>query len=41
MSKKEVLMDISKVKQRQNVQERGFNGYFEGEAVPKCPRKRF
>jgi hypothetical protein len=41
MSKKEALMDISKVEQRQNVQERGFNGHFEGGAASKCPRKRF
>ncbi|WP_260983613.1 MULTISPECIES: hypothetical protein [Bacillaceae] len=40
MSKKEDLMDISKAEQRQNVQERGFNGHFEGGAAPKCPRKR-
>ncbi|GAM12963.1 hypothetical protein SAMD00020551_1098 [Mesobacillus selenatarsenatis SF-1] len=30
-------MDISKAKQYQNVQERGFNGHFEGGAAPKCP----
>ena len=41
MSKKEVLIDISKAGQRQNVQERGFNRHFEGGAMPKCPRKRF
>ncbi|ESU31262.1 hypothetical protein G3A_17950 [Bacillus sp. 17376] len=32
-------MDISKAKQRQNVQERGVNGHFKGEAAPKCPIK--
>ncbi len=41
MSKKEVLMDILKGKQPQNVQERRFNGHFEGGEAPKCLRKRF
>jgi hypothetical protein len=40
MSKKEGLMDIPKAKQPQNVQERRFNGHFEGEAASKCPRKK-
>jgi uncharacterized protein (DUF952 family) len=40
MSKKEGFMDISKAEQRQNVQERRFNGHFKGGAAPKCPRKK-
>ncbi|WP_222125076.1 hypothetical protein, partial [Cytobacillus oceanisediminis] len=34
-------MDISKAEQRQNVQERGFNGHFEGGAAPRCPKRPF
>ena len=40
MSKKEVLIDISKAEQPQNVQERGFNRHFKGGAMPQNVQER-
>jgi hypothetical protein len=40
MSKKRSLLDISRRRAAQNVQEEGFIRHFEEESSPKCPRRR-
>jgi hypothetical protein len=40
MSKKKGLLDISRGRAVQNVQEEAFIRHFEEESSPKCPRSR-